>query len=94
MKVFRYFWCVKTNFGPLIFLVYINDLARSSLILKFNLHAADTSVCLSGNSLNTLIENLIGELSKVSIWFRANRLTLNSSKSHFIIFIADNVYFL
>ena len=73
-----------STLGPLMFMLYINDLARSSLIFKFNLYADDASVCLSGTNLNTFIENLNGELSKVSICFRANRLTLNSSKSQFI----------
>ena len=69
-----------------MFLVYINVLSSSSLIFNFNLYADDTSVCLSGKNLNTLIENLNGELPKVIIWFRANSLTLNSGKSQFIIF--------
>ena len=79
-------------------LLYINDLARSSLVLKFNLYADDTSVCLSGSKLNTLTKNLKGELSKVNIWFCGNRLTLNSSKSQFVTFhsiqhvIPVNVY--
>ena len=75
-----------STLGLLMFLVNMNDLVRSSLILKFNLYADDTCFCLSGNNLNTLIENPNGELSKVSIWFRATRLTVNSSKSLYIVF--------
>ena len=69
-----------------MFFIYINDIIRSFLTLKFNLYADDTGVCLSGNNLNALFENLNGELSKVSIWFRANRLTLNSTKSQSLNF--------
>ena len=69
-----------------MFLVYVNNLVRSSQILKFKLYADDTSVCLSGANLSNLIENLNRELYKVKISFCANRLCLNSIKSQFIIF--------
>ena len=75
-----------STLGPLVLLVYINDLVRSSLILKFNLYADDRRVCLSADNLNILIDTLNGELSKVSIWFRANRLPLSSNKSKFTFF--------
>ena len=53
-----------STLAPLMFLVYINDLIVSFLILKFNLYADDTSVCLSGTNLNTFIENFNGNYLK------------------------------
>ena len=73
--------------GPLLFLLYINDISESSNILKFFLFADDTTVFFSDspNSKNT--ENIINtELEKVSGWLAANKLSLNVKKSNFLHF--------
>ena len=48
--------------------------------------ADDTSVFLEGNDLVEITHILNAELAKLAIWLSANKLTLNSSKSHFMIF--------
>ena len=75
-----------STLGPLMFLVYINDIVKSSNLLNFTLYADDTSVCLSGSDLNNLIEAMNRELLFVSNWFYANKLTLNANKSQFVVF--------
>ena len=82
----RYGMVQGSTLGPLMFLVYINDTAESSRILKFTLCAGDTSVFLSGGELNILISTLNGELKLIDKWFTVNKLTLNSSMSEFMIF--------
>ena len=72
--------------GPLLFILYINDLCRSSNTLKYILYADDTAVFTKGNNINALIMNINKELVKVSNWLASNKLTLNTSKTHFIIF--------
>ena len=72
--------------GPLMFLVYINNIIKSSRLLRFTLYADDTSVCLSGYDLNILINALSRELKLIYKLFTANKLTLNSIKSTFMIF--------
>ena len=72
--------------GPLLFLIYVNDMPNSSKILKFLLFADDTNIFYSHSNLKKLIEITNIELSKLNIWFRANRLSLNISKTNFIIF--------
>ena len=72
--------------GPLLFLIYINDLYRSSDILKFILFADDTTILLSNRSLHTLFEIVNKELAKVNEWLKVNKLSLNINKTNYIIF--------
>ena len=76
--------------GPLLFLLYINDITESSTILQFFLFADDTTVFYSGkNNINT--EKLLNnELEKVSKWLSANKLSLNVGKSNFLHFQYGN----
>ena len=71
--------------GPLLFLLYINDMPFSSNILKFHLFADDTSIFFSHKNLSQLQLIVNDELSKVSDWLVANKLTLNVDKSNFLI---------
>ena len=72
--------------GPLLFLLYINDISESSKVLKFFLFADDTTVYYA-DKFNENTENLLNtELSKVSNWLAANKLSLNVKKSNFLHF--------
>ena len=76
--------------GPLLFLLYINDISESSKILKFFLFADDTTVFYSDKN-DVATENLLNcELSKVSNWLSANKLSLNVKKSNFLHFHYGN----
>ena len=71
--------------GPILFLIYINDLRNSSNTLSFSIFADDTSLLL--NSIRDLYyETFINELNKVTEWFSSNKLLLNYSKSQYIFF--------
>ena len=72
--------------GPLLFLLYVNDLCRSSDKLSFYLFADDTNLLYADRDINSLERVLNAELSKVQEWLVANRLTLNAKKSNFVIF--------
>ena len=72
--------------GPLLFLIYINDIVNSSPILSFILFADDTNILLSHNNLRELINIMNLELNNVSLWFKSNKLSLNISKTHFMHF--------
>ena len=63
--------------GPLLFLIYINDIAQSSNILDFILFADDTNALLASNDIMTLEQALNTEISKVSNWLIANKLSIN-----------------
>jgi len=67
--------------GPTLFLLYINDMNRSSDKLRFVHFADDTTVFSSGNNVNELTTNINTELSNVYAWLCSNRLSLNIKKS-------------
>ena len=60
--------------GPLLFLLYINDIPLSSDILNFRLFADDTSLLYSHDNLSVLESTINTELIKVSNWLVANKL--------------------
>ena len=72
--------------GPLLFLIYINDLPNSSSILHYILFADDSNVFLSHASYDQLFQLANNELTSASDWFKANKLSLNLSKTNYIIF--------
>ena len=72
--------------GPILFLLYINDLPSCSKLLKLILFADDTTIIYSANDLDTLFLTINRELILLSDWFKLNRLSLNISKTHYMIF--------
>jgi len=57
---------------PLLFILYMNDIANASDLLMFILFADDTNIFYSCKNLIDLEETVNNELKKVSNWFRAN----------------------
>ena len=72
--------------GPLLFLIYVNDLPHVSKILKFYLFADDISIYYDSENLITLQKTANKELRKVRKWLEADRLSLNLAKSNHVIF--------
>ena len=72
--------------GPLLFIISVNDICNVSPMLFKILYADDTCVLISGNHLNDLIDRLNTELISLNNWFKANKLSLNTKKSFFMIF--------
>ena len=72
--------------GPLLFIIYINDIINCSALLYFILFADDTNLLYSCNDLNSLQITVNRELSKLSDWFASNRLSLNIKKTNYILF--------
>ena len=54
--------------GPLLFLLYVNDLYKSSNMIHFYLFGDDTSVNYANRDLKTLESEFNEELSKVCTW--------------------------
>ena len=74
------------SLGPLLFILYINDLKNVSDKIFSILFADDTSIFIEGDSIESTIKILNSELTKIATWLTENSLTLNISKSHFMIF--------
>ena len=76
--------------GPLLFLLYINDLASVCQYTFPILFADDSNLFIGGNDADLTMETLNTELKEISIWLKANKLTLNIKKTHFMIFSSKN----
>ena len=72
--------------GPLLFIIYMNDIIKSSDLLAFLLVADDNTLCNSNSCFNDLIKSTNIELDKVSSWFSGNMLSLNVKKTKFMMF--------
>ena len=72
--------------GPLLFIIYMNDITNTTSILKLILYADDTNIFLSHSDLESLYHNMNTELTHITDWFRANKLSLNVSKTNFMLF--------
>ena len=72
--------------GPLLFIIYINDIPNISTIAKFILYADDANIIITGDSIeevNFHLQQLTGELTK---WVDRNGLALNLKKTQYLIF--------
>ena len=78
--------------GPLLFLIYINDLPNSSSKLSFYLFADDTNIYFESDSIKHLQKVVNKELRHVKKWLDANKLALNVDKTNFVIFHSAQNY--
>ena len=72
--------------GPLLFLIYVNDLPLCQHARELILYAEDTVIYYSSTDLFDLESNLNYDFVTFSNWFSSNLLTLNISKCNFVIF--------
>ena len=76
--------------GPILFLIYINDLPNLSNSAVTTLYADDTTLTFSGSNSETLIDNVNLHLEKLKNWSISNRLTINASKTEFLVITNRN----
>ena len=67
--------------GPLLFIIYTNDLPFNFNNGKCEMYADDTSLGSSAQNLHTLKQNLQSNLNITADWLLSNRIVVNSSKS-------------
>ena len=66
--------------GPLLFLIYINDLPQAVRDSTVSMFADDTSVCHQSNDLTQLTEAINNDLRQLDTWLQGNKLSLNVEK--------------
>ena len=76
--------------GPLLFLLYINDLPNISSKFSFFLFADDTNIFFESSDLDEMEWTLNRELRKLNVWLNVNKLALNVFKTSFILFSLVN----
>ena len=72
--------------GPLLFLIYINDLPNVTQDTESILYADDTNIFVTGTNINNMIDCLNNNISLLVRWLNSNKLSLNISKTHYVIF--------
>ena len=72
--------------GPLLFILLTNDLAQSLKKCKSILFADDTTVYVSGKNIRSLKDSIRQDLDFLVDWFKANKLSLNLSKTNYVLF--------
>ena len=77
--------------GPLLFLIYINDLQNVSDAFQMITYADDTNIFLSHQNLDILFKNANNELKQIKNWFICNKLCLNVSKTCFQLYGSRNI---
>ena len=71
--------------GPLLFIAYINDMSQCSNLLNFVHYADDSTAFCSSDNLNALYATIESELLKIEEWMCSNRLSINISKTEYMI---------
>ena len=72
--------------SPLLFLIYVNGLYKCSEKVNPVILVDDTNLVLSGINVDYLFSDMNCELNKISLYFKANKLSLNLTKTKYSLF--------
>jgi hypothetical protein len=72
--------------GPILFLLYINDLEAGTEQGKPKFFANDTSIFIEGNTVNVVQRKINETINKLTEWFESNRFIINKDKMIVISF--------
>ena len=72
--------------GPLLFLVYINDVANISTDFKIRLFADDSNLFIYHKNVFSLYQIANNLLQNLHEWFLLNKLSLNVEKTNYMLF--------
>ena len=77
--------------GPLLFIIYINDLPNIYKLAKFILYADDANIILTGDSIHEIEQKLLELIPLLVNWVGCNGLKLNLKKTNYMIFSRSRV---
>jgi hypothetical protein len=72
--------------GPLLFIIYTNDIPNLLKLTRTILFADDTTIFASDTNLNNLYQKVNHDLEILCDWFKANKLSLNVAKTNYMLF--------
>jgi hypothetical protein len=73
-----------STLGPILFLLYINDICKIKIHGKMYLFADDTAIFVEGFTWEEVFEKASADLALLKTWFDQNILTINISKTKFL----------
>ena len=71
--------------GPLLFLIYVNDINRHVHLGSCSIYADDTLIYCTGNNITELKYNIQKCVTVVHEWYESNKLVINTSKSNVML---------
>ncbi len=71
--------------GPLLFILYVNDIVATTSLFDIILFADDTTLLYSDPDIASKMDTINNELNEINNWFRANKLSVNASKTNYMI---------
>ena len=72
--------------GPLLFILYINDIVNTTSLLEHILFADDTTLLFSHPDIASHNDIINIELQEICNWFQANKLSVNATKTNYMVF--------
>jgi len=74
-----------------LFLIYVNDIANAVPNEKVRLYADDTNLLLARNTAPSVADAADNTMLKLNNWFLANKLSLNTDKTFYMVFPPDTL---
>ena len=71
--------------GPLLFILYVNDITNTSNVLEFALFADDATITYSHSDVMSKFDMINSALQEVTNWFNANKLSVNASETNYVL---------
>lgn len=75
--------------GPLLFIIYINDLTLYYNDIHTIIFADDTNIFYSHKDISILETHVNRQLAEINTWFKCNRLSINTSKTFYLVFTSN-----
>lgn len=72
--------------GPILFIIFINDIFHLPLKGKLQLYADDAAITYDAENVNELTNAMTHDLNLINSWFEQNKLSMNLEKTNFIVF--------
>ena len=79
-----------TVLGPLLFLIYINDLHMAIKFSETFHFADDTHLLHFAKTINSLCSKVNADLRTLTAWLNANKISLNATRTEFVIFCSKS----
>ncbi len=80
-----------SSYIPTTYIIYTNDLPNSIMHSRTILFADDTTVYHRGSDRNKLFNDMNSDLNSLNDWFRANQLSVNATKTKYMLITNSKV---